>query len=105
VNNALLRCDSVSDERITGVGSQAIVQISEEMVYVVTMAVLAVVVVARVVVAAAVLAGVVVSAAGVGSRLVVVVELVQDILKSMASLSTAAMSLIDVNSMSVVCYG
>jgi hypothetical protein len=100
--NSLLRCDSVSDDRVTGEGSLAIVEISEEGVYVV-MAV--VVVVAAVVVAVVVVAAVVVAAAGVESRLVAAVVVVKEASKSMASLSTAAMSLIDVNGMSVVGYG
>jgi len=98
--NSLLRCDSVSDDRVTGEGSLAIVEISEEGVYVGM-----VVVVAAAVVAAVVVVAVVVAAAGVQSRLVAAVVLVKEALKSMASSSTAAMSLIDVNGMSVVGYG
>jgi hypothetical protein len=89
--NSLLRCDSVSDDSVTGEGSLAIVEVSEEGVYVV----MAVVVVAAVVVAAT----------GVESRLVAAVVVVKQASKSMASSSTAAMSLIDVNGMSVVGYG
>jgi hypothetical protein len=88
--NSLLRRDSVSDDKVTGEGSLAIVEISEEGVYVVTAVVVAAVVVAAVV---------------VESRLVAAVVVVKDASKSMASLSTAAMSLIDVNGMSVVGYG
>ena len=105
--NSLLGCDSVSEDRVTGEGSLAIVEISEEGVYIVMAVVVAAVVVAAavvaaVVVAAVVVAAVVVAAAGVESRLVAVVK---EASKSMALLSTAAMSLIDVNSMSVVGYG
>ena len=57
------------------------------------------------VVAAVVVAAVVEPAAGVESRLVVAVVEVKEASKSMASSSTAAMSLIDVNGMSVVGYG
>jgi len=88
--NSLLRCDSVSDDRITGEESLAIVEISEKGVYAVT---------------TVVVAAVVVAAAGVQSRLVAAVEVVKEASKSMASSSTAAMSLIDVNGMSVVGYG
>jgi hypothetical protein len=98
--NSLLWCDSVSDYRVTGEGSLAMVEISEEGVNVVTAVVVAAVVVAMVVVAA-----VVVTAAGVGSRLVAVVVVVKEASQSMASSITAAMSLIDVNGMEVVGYG
>ena len=127
--STLLRCESGSDERVTGKGSLAIVEISEEGVYIVTAVevdvvevaavegasevvaavVVAVVVAAVVVVAGVVVAGVVVTAvvvpavvvtaAGVESRLVVVVVVVKDASKSMASLRTAAMLLIDVTGM------
>ena len=103
--NSLLRCDSVSDDRVTGEGSLAIIEISEEGVYVVMAVVVAAVVVAAVVAAAVVVAAVVVAAAGVESRLVAAVVVVKEASKSMASSSTAAMSLIDVNGMSVVGYG
>ena len=103
--NSLLRCDSVSDDRVTGEGSLAIVEISEEGVYVVmAVVVVAAVVVAVVMVAAVVVAAVVVAAAGVESRLLAAVVVVKEASKSMASSSTAAMSLIDVNGMSVVGY-
>ena len=116
--NSPLRCDNVADTRVTGEGSLAIVAISEEMVYVVTVvemaavevAVLevasvmavAAVVVAAMVAAPVVVAAVVVTATGVESTLKVVVVVVKDSPKSMSSLSTAAMSLIDVHVMSVV---
>jgi len=93
--NSLLGCDSVSDERVTGEGSLAQVEISEEGVYVVK----------TVEVAAVEVALVVVTAAGVESRLLAAVVVVKDASKSMASLSTAATSLIDVNNMSVVGQG
>jgi len=138
--NSLLRCDSVSDDRVTGDGSLAIVEISEGGVYVgmavvvaaavvaalvvaavvvaavvvaavvaaavvVAAVVVAPVVVAAVVAAAVVVAAVVVAAAAVESRLVAAVVVVKEASKYMASSSTAAMSLIDVNGMSVVGYG
>jgi len=137
--NSLLRCDSVSDEGVPGEGSLAIVEISEEGVYIVTAVevaagqvaavevaaveiaavqvatvvvagvvvagvVAAAVVVAGVVVTAVVVAGVVVTAAGVESSLAAAVVVVKDPSKSMALLSTAAMTLIDVNGISVVGY-
>jgi hypothetical protein len=98
--NSLLRCDSVFNDRVNGKGSLAIVEISEEGVYVV-MAVL----VAAAVVAAVVVAVVVVAAAGMESRRVARVGVVTEASKSITSSSTAAMSLIDANSMSVVGYG
>jgi len=87
---SLLRCLSVSDDRVTGEGSLAIVEISEEGVYVVT---------AVVVVAVAV-----VTAIGVESRLIAAVVVVKEASESMALSSTVAMSLIGVNGMSVVGY-
>lgn len=62
-------------------------------------------VVASVVLAAGVVAAVMVTAVGVGSKLVAAVVVFEDASTSMAQLSTAAMSLIDVNGMSVVGYG
>jgi len=56
--NSLLRCDNVSDDRVTGEGSLAIVEISEEGVYAVTAVVVAAVVVAAMVVTAFVVAAV-----------------------------------------------
>jgi len=145
--NSLLRCDSVSDKRVTGEGSLAIVKISEEGVYVemaeevaavevaavdvaaveaaavevaalevaalevaaveeavveVALVVVALVVVALVVASAEVVAAVVVTASGVESMLVAAVVVAKHVLKSMASLGTAAMSLIDVNVVLVV---
>jgi len=107
--NSLPRCDSVSDERVTGEGSLAIVEISEERVYVV-MAVevaavkvavveVAAVEVAAVVAAALVVAAVVVTAVGVESRIVAAVVVVKNASKFMVILGTAAMPLIDVNGM------
>jgi len=113
--NSFVRCDSISNDRGSGEGSLAIVEISEKGVYLATavvvaavvaaMVVVAAVVVAAVVVAAVVVTAVVVTAAGVESRLITVVAVVKDPLKSMASLSTATMSLIDVNSIVVIRYG
>jgi len=85
---------------VTREGSLAIVEISKEGVYVVTA-----MEVAAVKVAAVEVASVVVSGAGEELRLVAaVVVVVKDASISMASWSTAAMSLIDVNDMSVVSY-
>jgi len=95
--NSLLRCDSFSDDSVTGEGSLTIVEISEEGVYVVTAAVVASVVVAGVVVAA-----VVVNAEGVESRLLAVVVVFKDASKSIALLSTTAMLLIDGIGLSVI---
>ena len=128
--NTLLRCDSVSDEQVTGEGSLAIVEISGEGVYLVMAVEVAavevaavevaavvvagvvvagvvadVLVLAAVVVTSVVVAGVVVTAAGAEYRFVAAVAVVEDASKSMASLSTAAMSLSDVNCMSVIGYG
>jgi len=111
--NSLLRCNSVSEYRVTGEGLLAIVEISEEGVYVVRMVVVvvvvAVVVVAGVlvtaeVVAAVVVAAVVVDTAGVELRLPAAVVVVKNASKSMVSLGSAAMLLIDVNSMLVISY-
>jgi len=96
--NSQVGCDSLSDERVAGEGWLAIVELSEEGVYVVMAVEVASVVVAAVVVAA------VEAAAGVEWSLVAAVVVVKEASRSMASLSTAAMSLIDVNDMSVVGY-
>lgn len=96
---SLLRCDSVSDNKVTGQGSLAIVQKSQEGVYVVRA-----VLVAAVVEAALVVAAVVVTATGVESSLIVAVVVVVEPSQSVAFLSTAAMMLIDVNSMLVIGY-
>jgi hypothetical protein len=101
----MLRCDSVSDDRVTGEESLVIVEISEEGIYVVPAVVVAAVVVAAVVVAAVVVAAVVVTAAGVESRLVGAVVAVREASRPMGSSRTAAMTLSDVNGMSVVSYG
>jgi hypothetical protein len=92
--NCLLRCDCVCDDRVTGEGSLAIVEISEEGVYVVMAQVVAAAVVAAVLVAAVVVAAVVVAAvvmatvvvadAGVESRLVAAVVVVNEASKSIA---------------------
>jgi len=82
--NSLLKCDSVSDERVTGERLLALVEISEEGVYVAM--------------AAVVVAVVVVGAAVVGeSKVVAAVLVARDASKSIAFLRIAAMSLIDVN--------
>jgi hypothetical protein len=65
--NCLLRCNSVSDKRVTGEGSLTIFEISKEGVYVVTAVVVAAVIVAVVVVAVVVVAAVVVAAVWVTS--------------------------------------
>jgi hypothetical protein len=99
VKDSLLRCDSISLHWDTGEKLLAIVEISEEGVYAVTE-----MVVAAFVVAAALVAAVVVSAAGVESRLVTVLVVPKEVWKSMASLSSAPMTSIDVNGISVVGY-
>jgi len=91
--NSLLRCDGVSDERVAVESSLAIVEISEEGVYVVTV----VMEVVAVVEAAAVLV-----AAVAESKLIAVEGVVKDGSKSMALLSAAAMSSIDVHIISVM---
>jgi hypothetical protein len=82
--NSRLRCDSISDDKVTREGSLGRVEISEKEVYVVTAVVVAAVVVAVVVVVVVV---VVVAAVVVQSRLIVVVVVVKDGSKSMASSS------------------
>jgi len=72
--NSLLRCDSVSDERVTGEGLLAIVKISEEKVYIVM----------GVEVAAVKVASVVVTATGVESRHIATVVVVKDASTCMA---------------------
>ena len=94
--NTLLRCDSVTDERVPGEGWVAIVEISEEGVLEVMAVVVAVVVVAAGVLAA------VGAAVEAESNLVAAVVVVRDDSKSNALLSAAVMSLIDANVMSVV---
>jgi len=100
--NSVLRCDSVCDERDTGEGSLAIVEISEEGVYVETAVVVAGVVVVVAVVVAAVVVAAVVAVAVEELKLIAVVVVVRDALKSMASLSAAVTWLIDVNVMAVI---
>jgi hypothetical protein len=90
--NSLLRCDSASDDRVTGEGLLAMVEISQEGVYIVM---------AVVVVVAAVL----VAAAWGESWLVAVVVVVKEGSKYMASSSTEATSFIEVHGMFVVGYG
>jgi hypothetical protein len=136
-----VKCNSVSDEMVTGKGSLVIVASSKQGVYIVTVAVVAVMVAVVVAAAAdaaatavrlklveAVVAGVVVVAVVVAavvapgvveSRLIAVVVpaevatavglitaavVVKGASQSIASLRTAAMSLIDVKCMSVVSF-
>jgi hypothetical protein len=115
---SLHRCDGVSDERVTGKESIAIVEIYEQVLYVVTDVVVAALVVAPVMVfatlvvvvvagveAVVVLAAVVVTADWVASRLVAAVVVVNYTSQLMALQNTAAMLLIAIRSMSVVGYG
>jgi hypothetical protein len=111
----------ISEEGVSAVTAVVVAVVAVVLVAVVAMVVVAVVVVAvvvvvaAVVVAVAVVAAVVVSAVavaavgvtstGVQSRLVVAVVVVMEALKSIASLSTPEISLIDVNSLSDVSYG
>jgi len=90
VKDSLVRCGSVPDDRVNEERSVAKVEMSVEGVYVVTVVVLP---------------AVVVVAAGVELSLLAVVVVVRDPSKAMSLLSTAGMSLIDVNSMLVVGYG
>jgi hypothetical protein len=87
--NSLLGCDNVSDNTVTREGSLGIVKISEEGVYAVT---------------AGVGHALMVTAAGLELMLVSAVVVVMEASKSMASSSTAAISLIDVNGMLVFGY-
>jgi hypothetical protein len=100
----------VSDDRVTGEGSVVIVELSEQVVYIVmavgvAVAVVVVVVLAAVVVAGVVVTAVVVTAAGVESMLIAAVQVLKDTSKSMAFLSTAAMLLIDLHGRLVLRYG
>lgn len=95
--NSQLRCGIASDRRVTGEGSLAIVEMSGEGVYIVLAAVVAAGEVAALVVTVVVVATVVAV-----TKLVPVVVVVRDASISMASLSAAAMTWIDVNVMLVV---
>lgn len=111
--NCHQRCDSITEDRVTGDESQAILLISEEGIHGVTVEVVAAVLVVVVVVIVAVVgvagivvvAGAVLTAAGVESKLVVTVVVVKEASKSMSLSRTARMALIYVNMMSVVGYG
>lgn len=116
--HSLLRCDSGSNEKVTGEGLLVIVEMSKELVYtvmavkvvavvldtVVVAAVVVAVVVVTAVVVAAVLVAALVAAAVAESKLKPVLVVVRDASKSMVSLSAGAMSFIVVNVMSVVVH-
>jgi len=90
----------------TAEGSLLIVEISEEGIQVVMAVVVAAVMVATAVVATVVeAAAVVVTSTGVKMHLGAEVKVVKDYSKAIASLSAAAMLLIDVNGMLVIGYG
>ena len=90
---SLLSCDIASNERVTGEGLLVIVEISEKEAYVATVVAVDALVVAGVVV--------VVAVTPMESRLIAMVVVVKDYIKSRLSQSTAPMLLVDVKVMSV----